>query len=72
MAQQVKEPALSLQQFGLLLWCRLDPWPGKLHMLQARPKQKEEENEIKGSISSNSFKHNLQCHLQHPYLPEMI
>ena len=32
MAQWVKDPMLSLQQFGSLLWCRLDPWPGNFHM----------------------------------------
>ena len=27
MTQGVKEPALSLLQFGLLLWCKFNPWP---------------------------------------------
>ena len=27
-AQQVKDPALSLQQLRTLLWCKLDSWPG--------------------------------------------
>ena len=26
MEQWVKDPALSLQQFGSLLWCGFDPW----------------------------------------------
>ena len=26
-AQQVKDPALSLQQLGSLLWFGFDPWP---------------------------------------------
>ena len=26
-AQQIKDPALSLQQLGLLLWCEFDPRP---------------------------------------------
>lgn len=30
--QQVEDPALSLQQLVLLLWCRFDPLPKKLHM----------------------------------------
>ena len=34
MAQWVnKDPALSLKQLGLLLWPRLDPWPGNFHVL---------------------------------------
>ena len=28
-AQQVKDPALSLQQFGSLLWCGFESWPRK-------------------------------------------
>ena len=40
MTQWVKDPALSLQQLGLLLWCRFDPWPGNLHMPQVWPPQK--------------------------------
>ena len=32
MAQQVKDPILSLQWLWLLLWCQFDPWPGKFHM----------------------------------------
>ena len=31
-AQWVKDLALSLQELGLLLWCRFDPWPEYLHM----------------------------------------
>ena len=30
--QQVKDLALSLQQFRLLLWCGLDPWPRNFPM----------------------------------------
>ena len=33
MAQQVKDPALSLQRVGL------DPWPKNCHMLWVRPKK---------------------------------
>ena len=32
MVQQVRDPALSLQQLGLLLWRGFDPWPGNFHM----------------------------------------
>ena len=28
-AQWVKDPALSVQQLGSLLWLGFDPWPGK-------------------------------------------
>ena len=37
-AQQVKEPALSLQQLGSLLWHGFDPWPGNFCMLQLQSK----------------------------------
>ena len=30
---------LSLLWPGLLLWCRFDPWPGNLHMLQVWPQK---------------------------------
>ena len=30
MVQQVKDPALSLQQLGSLPWCRFDSWPREL------------------------------------------
>ena len=32
MAQWVKDPVLSLQWLGLLLWGGFHPWPGKFHM----------------------------------------
>ena len=32
-SQWVKDPALSLQWLGLLLWCGFDPWPRNFHML---------------------------------------
>ena len=38
--QEVKDPALSLQRLGSLLWRRLSPWPGNFHMPQVRPKKK--------------------------------
>ena len=34
MAQQVKDPVLSLLWPGSLLWCEFNPWPGNFHMLQ--------------------------------------
>ena len=38
MAQQVKDPTLSLQWLRLLLWLRFDPWPGNFHMLRSSQK----------------------------------
>ena len=37
MLQWVRDPALSLQCLGLLLWCGFDPWPGNFHMPQEWP-----------------------------------
>ena len=34
-AQQVEDPALSLQQPVLLLWLRFDPWPEVAHATDA-------------------------------------
>ena len=31
-AQQVKDPVLSVQWPGSLLWCRFNPWTGNFHM----------------------------------------
>ena len=48
---QVKDPALSLQRLGSLLWCGFDPWPLNFHMLQlqeregGRKREKERERE---------------------------
>ena len=40
-AQQVKDPALSLQRLGLLLWRGFDPWPGKFHVPWVQQKKKK-------------------------------
>ena len=45
MEQQVKDPALSLQPIGSLLWCSFDPWPGTICVLQVQPKGGERERE---------------------------
>ena len=42
MAQGVKDLALSLQQFGSLLWHGFDPWPGNFRMPQVLPKNKKQ------------------------------
>ena len=39
MAQQVKNPSLSLERLWLLLWHVDDPWPGNIPMLWAWQKQ---------------------------------
>ena len=41
MARRVKDPALSLQWLGSLLWHRFDPWPGIFHRPRVRPKGKK-------------------------------
>ena len=37
MAQQVKDPMLSLQPLRSLLYCGFDHWPRDFHMLQVQP-----------------------------------
>ena len=44
MAQQVKDPALSLQRLWSLLWCRLDPWPETSWCLGCGQKKKKKKN----------------------------
>ena len=39
--QQVKDPVLSLQQLGLLLWLGFSPWPRNFHMPWVMPKKKK-------------------------------
>ena len=40
MAQQVKDPVLSLQWLGLLPWHRFDPWPGNFQVPWVQPQHK--------------------------------
>ena len=47
MVQRVKEPALSLWQLGLLLWCRFDPLSGNFCQLQAWPKKEKKKKKKK-------------------------
>ena len=42
MAQQVKDPAFSLQWLRPLLWFRFDPWPENVRMPLAQPKKEKE------------------------------
>ena len=44
-AQQVKDPVLSLLWLVLLLWCGLIPWPGDFHMSQTWSKKRERARE---------------------------
>ena len=50
MTHQVKDPVLSLQQLGWLLWHKFNPWPGNfcmLWVLQKRKRKKERKRERK-------------------------
>ena len=58
MAQQVKDPALSLRWPKSLLWCGFDPWPRNSCMLQAWPKKY---NKISENIHTKD--HGLQDEL---------
>ena len=40
-AQWVKDPAWSLQQLGLLLWCKFHSWVGNFHIPLVRQKKKK-------------------------------
>ena len=39
-AQQVKDPMVSLLLLRSLLWHEFSPWPGNFHVLLAQPKEK--------------------------------
>ena len=41
MVKLVKDPVVSLQRLGSLLWRRFDPWCGNFHMPPVQPKQKQ-------------------------------
>ena len=43
MVQWVKDPELSLQWLGLLLWHGFHPWPRNSHMPQGKKKVREME-----------------------------
>ena len=44
-AQQVRDPVLSLLLLQLLLWCRFSPWSGNFHRPWAWPKRKKKSHE---------------------------
>ena len=51
----VKDPGLSLQQFGLLLWCMFDPWLRNFHIPQAQPnKQTNKSPRLQAVLQSYS------------------
>ena len=50
----VKDPASSLQRFGLLLWHRFDPWSGNFHMPWVRPEKKKKKKVWKIYIPKRS------------------
>ena len=41
MVQHIKDPALSLQQLGSLLWWGFSPWLGNFCMPRTQPKKKK-------------------------------
>ena len=60
MVQQIKDPALSLQQLASLLWLRFHPWPGHFHVLQAWEKKVASTGDAKMLPTGN----NLNTHEQ--------
>ena len=62
MAQQVKDPVLSLQWLWSLLWRSLHPWPGNFHTSQAQltpPTPKSQLSPLALSISPLQSQHVL-------------
>ena len=53
MAQYVKDPALSLQLLGSLLWHSFDPWTGELLMSWMQSKKKKQKKLYKGKPDTN-------------------
>ena len=52
MAQQIKDPGLSLQWFKLLLWHGFAPWPRTLHMSGGGGKERKKERKKSLSVTS--------------------
>ena len=57
LVQWVKDLVLSMQQLGLLLWHKFDPWPRNFHMPQVWPKKKKKERK-KGNVAVQWEKNN--------------
>ena len=53
MAQQVKDPVWSL------LWFKFSPWPGNVHIPQARPKKKKKKKNQKKAQTIEVFPKHL-------------
>ena len=49
----VKDLALSLQQFGSLLWLMFNPWPRNFHMLQVGAEKRKKRSSHHGSVVTN-------------------
>ena len=59
-AQQVKDPALSLLRLRSLLWHGFDPWSRNLHALWVRQKRnKKQKHNVSRLISTEIFKNIL-------------
>ena len=54
-AQWLKDPALSLQWLGSLLWHGLDPWPGNFHMLKTGLKGKKKRMELGRKLGASQI-----------------
>ena len=54
-AQWIKDPMLSLQCLGLLLWHGFSLWPGNFHMLWAQPKKKQQKQKKQQKKLHNSL-----------------
>ena len=55
-AQQVKDPKLPLLWPRLLLWHRLEPWPGNFRMLQHSQKRKKK-------VTQTNYTDNTVCNV---------
>ena len=49
--QQVKDPVLSLQWPGSMLWWGFEPWPRNFHMPQGQPKKKKNKKKKASNIT---------------------
>ena len=57
MAQKkIKDPALSLQQFGSLLWHGFNPWPGNFHMPWVWPKTNKQNEPMMVDLLDKNLK----------------
>ena len=60
MVQQVKNPALSLQQLGQLLWHGFNSWSRNFHMSWAQPKTNKQ-REILLHVLKETFSMDTNC-----------